>query len=146
MGGSWDAARMLALGRLHARLEEERDLDAVMATLVAEPVYEFHPLGMKLRGGERTRRYYWQFFDDFMQRIEGHRLLDEWVNERSVVQEYDITLRVDGVAETHRVVGVLFAEGELLGGERIYGGERVLRLMIGSLFDELEPITESRIT
>ena len=37
-------------------------------------------------------------------------------------------------------MSVLFAEGERLGGERIYASERLVRLMVGEMFDELEPI------
>ncbi len=136
----WNVERMLELGHRHAQLETERRLDPLMDTLVAEPVYEFHPLGMGLSGGERVRRYYAQFFERFMTRIVGYELLDEWANERSVVQEYDIELDVDGTKETHRVVGILFAEGDRLGGERVYGSERIVRLMLGDLFDELEPL------
>ena len=140
MGAGWNRDRMLELGRRHAELEERRDLDALMGTLVKEPVYEFHPLGLRLVGGDRVRRYYVQFFADFMEKIAGYELLQEWVNDGSVVQEYDITLDVDGDRETHRVLGVLYAEGELLGGERIYGSERLVRLMTGDLFGELEPL------
>jgi len=142
MDDGWDAAKMLELGQLHARLEAERDLDGLMATLVRDPVYEFHPLGMSLRGAERIRRYYHQFFAGFMAHIADHALLGEWANEESVVQEYDITIEIDTVKETHRVVGILYGEGRLLGGERIYGSDRVIRLMLGDLFTELEPLGE----
>jgi hypothetical protein len=91
-------------------------------------------------GGDRVRRYYAQFFENFMESVVGYALLAEWVNEHSVVQEYDIEVEVDGQRETHRVIGILFAQGELLGGERVYGSERIVRLMLGDLFDELEPI------
>ena len=141
MADGWNADEMLELGTRHARLEAERDLDALMDTLVGEPVYEFHPLGRTLRGGAAVRRYYEQFFADFMEKIVGYELVDEWVNERSVAQEYAITLQVDGRPETHRVIGVLYAEGALLGGERIYGGERIVRLMAGKMFDELEELS-----
>jgi hypothetical protein len=140
MAGKWNAKRMLELGRLHAELETRRELDPLMETLVAEPVYEFHPLGMRMSGGDRVRRYYAQFFENFMEKIVGYELLDEWVNESSVAQEYSITVQVDGAPETHRVIGILFAEGELLGGERIYGSKRIVQLMAGEIFDELEPL------
>ena len=65
---------------------------------------------------------------------------EEWVNETSVAQEYDITLRIDGKLETHRVLGVLFAQGDVLGGERIYGTERVIELMAGRVLAEFEPL------
>ncbi len=140
----WTAADMLELGHLHADLEARRELDPLMDTLVAEPVYEFHPLGLRMAGGERVRRYYRQFFDDFMEKIVGYRLREEWVNETSVGQEYDIAVEVDGKSETHRVLGILYVEhspaGARLGGERIYGGERLVRLFAGDLFDELTPL------
>ena len=140
MKTGWNSARMLELGRQHALLEERRELDALMGTLVKEPVYEFYPIGLRMVGGHRVRRYYAQFFANFMQRIVGYELLDEWVNPHSLVQEYDIALQIDGPAETHRVVGVLYAKGEVLGGERIYASERLVRLMAGEMLEELESL------
>ena len=50
-------------------------------------------------------------------------------------------MRVDGALELHRLVGVLVIGEDKLLGERIYGSERALRLMLGdTLFDELTPI------
>ena len=86
MSGSpdgWSVERMLALAHRHADLEAKRELEPLLATLVAEPVYEFHPIGKKMSGGAATRRYYEQFFADFMEKIVGYDLLDEWCNERS---------------------------------------------------------------
>jgi hypothetical protein len=144
MADTWTTLDMLKLGHLHADLEAKRELELLMATMVAEPSYEFHPLGRGMSGGERVRRYYAQFFEGFMQTIVDYVLIDEWANERAVVQEYDITVEVDGVRETHRVVGILFAEespdGMLLGGERIYASERCVRQMAGAVFNEFEPI------
>jgi hypothetical protein len=141
---AWNAKDMLELGHRHADLETRRELGPLMATLVENPSYEFHPLGLGMRGGDRVRRYYQQFFDDFMEKIVGYQLLEEWANATSVGQEYDITVDVGGKAETYRVLGILFAEeaenGTLLGGERIYAGEPVIRLMAGSIFDEFEPL------
>jgi len=140
MGTKWNVARMIELGHRHAQLEADKKLEPLLQTMVEEPVYEFHPLGMAMRGGDRVRRYYTQFIEKFMQTIVGYELLDEWANERSVVQEYDITVDVGEGAETHRVIGILFAEGELLGGERVYGSERICRMMLGDLYEELEAI------
>ncbi len=137
---AWDEARMIELAHRHAQLEVERRLDPLMETLIAEPVYEFHPVKLCMRGGDLCRRYYAQFFDDFMNRVVGHELISEMTSPEAVAQEYDISLRVDGEVETHRVVGVLFAEGDLLGGERIYASERCIRLMAGRVFDEFEPL------
>jgi hypothetical protein len=140
MSGSWTVEKMYELGTLHARLEGEKKLDELMATMIADPVYEFYPLGKTLRGGERVRRYYRQFMDEFMSTIVDYQLIEEWVNTTSVIQEYDITVSIDGISETHRTVGVLFVDNGLLGGERIYGSERMIKQFAGTMYDELEDL------
>lgn len=143
MSDLWTKEKMYELGTRHARLEEEMDLDGLMKTLVDDPVYEFYPLELTMSGGDNVRRYYKQFMANFMRKIVGYKLLDEWVSEASVVQEYDITTDSDGLVETHRTVGILFAEGELLGGERIYGSHRLVELMTGEMFGELQAISKT---
>ncbi len=140
MSGTWSAERMLELGRRHAEAEGRADLEGTMATMVAEPSYEFHPAGLTFGGGNRVRRYYSQFFERFLPMTEHYRLIEEWVNETSLVQEYEIGLRVDDTVESYHVIGILYAEGERLGGERIYTSERFIRHMAGPMFDELEPL------
>ena len=142
---TWTVADMAELGHRHARLEAERKLDELLETLCAEPVYEFHPISRTLRGGEATRRYYEQFIRDFMSRIQGFDLLDEWVNERAVAQEYDIHVEIGGSTETLRTIGILFvdpasiAAGDpRLGGERVYGSDLLVRQFTGSMFEELQ--------
>jgi hypothetical protein len=139
----WSLEKMLALGRLHARLEAERKLEPLMDTLVPGAVYEFHPMGLTMEGSANVRRYYEQLLGGFMTWVRGYELLDEWANDHSVAQEYDIQVQVDGgPLEIHRVVGILVHQPgtELLGGERVYGGERIVQLMVGELYDELEPL------
>lgn len=133
---------MRALGERHVVAETGDDLDALMATLVQDPVYEFHPCGLTMRGQDTVRRFYSQFFENFVAMRHSYELLSEWVSEESVAQEYDIALRVDGEVEHFRVIGVLYAQGELLGGERVYASERFVRLLTGALFEELEPLSQ----
>jgi hypothetical protein len=138
MGDQWSVEKMYQLGSLHARLEGEKNLDALMDTMIPNPVYEFYPLRKTLRGGGKVRRYYRQFMDQFMSTIVDYRLVEEWVNSTSVIQEYDIIVSADGTLQTHRTVGILFVEQGLLGGERIYGSETMVRQFAGAMFDELE--------
>ena len=140
----WTREQMAQLGARHAELEARGELAPLLDTLVADPLYEFHPLGLCMRGGERVRRFYEQFCERFLPLRHDYTLVGEWVSESAVVQEYDITLRVDGELENHRVLGILYAEGDKLGGERVYASERFVRLMTGELFDELEPLPERR--
>ena len=145
MGDSAAASRMIALGERHARLESRRELDGLIDTLVAEPVYEFHTIGRRLVGGARVRRYYMQFFDGYMSRIVGGRRIGRWASEGAFVLENSIEVRGEHGAEEHRVISVLFAADAAapdprLGGERIYASEHVIRMMAGELFEALEPI------
>jgi hypothetical protein len=131
---------MAALGALHAELEGRGALEPLLDTLAPDPVYEFHPLRRCLRGDDRVRRFYTYFCGHFLALRDRYALLSEWVDEHSVAQEYEISLRVDGAVEHFRVLGVLFARGDRLGGERVFASERFVRLMTGPLFDELEPL------
>ena len=140
----WTADDMAELGRRHAALEsgDANALDALMATLVAEPVYEFYPCRRRLRGGANVRRFYAHFFEHFQSLREGFDFVAEWVSEDAVAQEYDVRLRVDDAVETHRVLGILYRSGRLLGGERIYASDRFLSLLLGDVFEELEPMSD----
>jgi hypothetical protein len=148
MAESFTAAQMYELGTRHASIEARGDIDGTMATLVEDPVYELLPIGLAMRGREQVLRYYENLIGKFIPMTVGYELLEEWVNETSVCQEYRIEVKVgvgvNGVREAHRVVGVLCREGSLLGGERVYASERCLRLMAGDdLIDELEPLSKS---
>ena len=139
--GDWTVDDMRALGTRHATLEARGDLEGTMATLVPDPVYELLPIGLRMHGEAQVRRYYEHLLGRFVPMTVGYSLLDEWVNENSLCQEYAIVVEVDGVRERHRVVGILYRQGELLGGERVFASERCLRLMAGdALVDALEPL------
>ena len=133
-------ARVRALGKEHARVETEGDLPATMATLVADPVYEFLPVGGLLKGRDKVQAYYEHLIGSFLPNVEDATLVDDWCNENALVEEYAMQVRVDGKIERHRVTGILVFDGDLMTGERIWGSERALRLMLGdALFDALEP-------
>ena len=134
-------AKVRSAGSEHARVETAGDLEATMATLVDDPVYEFQPVGRVLRGSEGVRRYYVHLMEHFLPNVESADVVDEWCNENALMQEYDVVVRIDDEPERHRVVGVLVVGEEKLLGERIYGSERALRLMLGdTLYDELEDL------
>lgn len=143
MTSIWSVEDMYRLGTRHAQLEARRDLEGTMSTLVTEPEYEFWPVGLRMSGGANVRRYYEHLFAHFVPATRSYRLISEWASESSVAQEYAIHVETAGKIEVHRVVGILYAEGSLLGGERVYASERCMRLMVGDLFDELSPLDTS---
>lgn len=138
--GKWSAEQMHALGTRHAELEAFGDLDAVMETVVEDPVYEFWPVGLRARGQQAIRRYYRHLIDEFMPRQLGFTLIDEWTSEKSLAQEYSIRMKDGTGATEYSVIGILFERDGLIGGERIWASEECLRAMIGPLYDELEKI------
>jgi len=139
---NWNAAAMRELGMRHAQLEAEGKLDLVMDTLVADPVYEFWPIGLRMRGRAKVRRYYEHLISTFYGEQKSYRLIEEWLSERSLAQEYEMVVQFDSGIEAHHVIGILFAENGLLGGERIWGSKAILKKMVGPVWDELEPIED----
>ncbi len=94
----WNAERMLELANRHARLEGQRRLDDLMETLIETPVYEFPVQGLALRRGANVRRYYRQFFDHYMSRVSGARLLGQWADESAVARDDAIPRRTSAAA------------------------------------------------
>lgn len=139
MGGKLDAEAVRELGYRHAQAETECRMEETMATLVEQPVYDFFPVGLRLEGADAVRVYYQHLFDEFLPFVESTRLVGEWVGEDALTQEYEVQLRKDGVLERHFILGILFVEGALLGGERIWGSEQTLRRLLGPVYDELRP-------
>ncbi len=132
---------MIDLAHAHAAAEGSGDLDTTLATLEADPVYELQPEGRVLRGMDAVRRYYEHFFTQFQPLVESYDLRGEWVTGEGVGQEYIIHLRLpDGRKEDHAIIGILLFGKTRLAGERLWAGERLLRLMMGPVYDSATPI------
>lgn len=136
-------ARVAATGAAHAAAEGSGDLEGCLATLVDDPIYEFHPLGKQMKGGAIVRRFYEQFFERVPAMTLGYDLLGQWVNTECVAQEYSIWLQMEDGIEHFRVLGVLTAneDGSLLTGERVWASDRYIRSLVGDeIFAGLEPL------
>ncbi len=132
---------MIELAHAHAAAEGSGDLDVTLATLEPDPVYELQPEGRVLRGMDAVRRYYEHFFTQFQPMVEGYEMRSEWVSDEGVGQEYIIHLRLpDGRREDHAIIGILVFGKHRLAGERLWAGERLLRLMMGPVYDSATPI------
>ena len=136
---------LIAHAQAHAEAEGAGDLATVFATLEDDPLYELQPVGLVFRGMEATHRYYDYFFSTFQPLVAGYALRGESVSAEGVVQEYTIwtSTGTGGALERHEVVGILTFGKERLSGERVYGSERILRLMFGPVFDDCTPIEVS---
>jgi SnoaL-like domain len=125
------------LAHAHAKAEADGDIDATLATLEDDPVYELLPMGLTFRGRPAARRYYEHFFGVFRPTAVGSTLRNEWAGDQGVAQEYLIDLRsADGRIEQYPVLAILTFGERALSGERLYAGEQLLRLMFGPVFEE----------
>ena len=129
---------MIALALSHAALEAADDPGPVLATLEEDCVYELQPVGLLLTGIELARRYYDHFFTTFRPVVADFALRSEWQEQAAVGQEYTIWTRTapDSGLERHEVIGILTFGRTKLSGERVYGSERLLRLMFGPVYAE----------
>ena len=140
-----DRDELLAIARRHAAAEANGDLAGTLATLEPEPVYEFEPAGLLLRGLPAVKVYYEHFFKTFQPLIAGYELRGEWLNEEGLGQEYWIDLRTpEGGTQRNAVIGILLFGRQKLLGERIYASDPMLRKMFGPAWDLAEPMPHAR--
>jgi hypothetical protein len=140
-----EAARsaMRELGMRHAMLEGQGDLEGTMDTVGDEPIYEFWPAGRRMAGRDAVRDYYRHLINEFMPRQTGYSMIAETLSADALSQEYMIELEGEEGPQRYRVLGILIVDPERPGrlqGERIWGDEAVLRLMVGPAWDGLDKI------
>ena len=136
--------RLVAIAHEHAAAEGRGDMEATLATLEPNPVYELQPAGLTFSGMAAARRCYEHFFAEFLPLDATSEMKGEWLTEEGLGQEYVIDLRLpDGHTERHNVIGILLFGTDRLSGERIYASERLFRLMYGPGFDAAVPIGTS---
>jgi hypothetical protein len=129
---------MHRLVQKHAALEEKLDLEGVLATLIDEPIYEFHPARLRLTGKESVREFYREHFDAFFPLIAGHTIINECWDEHSACLEYDLKLKAPYDKQVFRIMVVLTEQSGLLVGERFYVNETLAKLMAGKAYGKFE--------
>ena len=128
---------MRKLVQKHADLETQLDLDGVLATLIDNPVYEFHPDRLRLEGKENIREFYREHFDSFFPLIKSHVLINECWDIHSACLEYDLYLKPPYNSERpYRIMVSLTEKDSLLIGERFYVENELARLMAGASFSK----------
>lgn len=133
--------RMVALAREHSAAEARGDLEATLATLEPDCVYELHPSGRMFCGIDTARRAYEAFFSSYRAAALGAQLRSEWVTDDGLGQEYKLAIRGPaGERQLHTVIGIITFGDNLLSGERVYASERFHRLAYGSAYDESVPL------
>jgi ketosteroid isomerase-like protein len=129
---------LVAVAHAHADAEGRGDIEATMATLDDDPVYELQPIGRTLRGREAARAYYENFFSNCRPHIRDYELRSEFVSDEGVLQEYILEIAApDGSVNRHSIIGLLtFGASGKLSGERIYAGDDLIKFMFGSVLED----------
>ncbi|MEL7208581.1 MAG: hypothetical protein AAGK32_10185 [Actinomycetota bacterium] len=137
-----DPADVLAAAQEHALAEALGDMDRTLATLCPEPVFEFHPVGLTIRGWDPIERFYREQYGRFASRVVDAEVYGEWANDDTAIQEYRVEVRGDDdEVRPFRVLSMTpVLEDGKLAGERLYADEAFYRLLLGPLFDVAVPI------
>lgn len=132
--------RLIEAARQHSIAEMGGDLEGTLATLEGEPIYELFPIGRKLAGMDKVRRYYRYFMDNVL-----HNFVDATVHYESLgrpghQKESTVWWRdAEGNVRVTPLLTILVYGEEKLRGERLYADEAFLRFLFGPLWDEMEP-------
>jgi hypothetical protein len=130
-----DLEALVANAKRHAQAEAEGDLATTLATLEDDPLYDLPTVGIAFRGKAAARTYYEHFFGTFQPWIAGFELLNDWVTDEGVGEEYFLDVAPPGQPkERHRILGILVFGETKLAGERLYASEKLLRLMLGPAY------------
>lgn len=134
-------ADLVKVALQHSGAEGAGDMAGTMKTLEANPVYDFYPMGRRMTGTERVRRYYEHFFAEVQPRIAGFEMIAEWIGDAGVNQEYTVRYRFDdGRVKSFRILGILTFGETKLSGERLYADEEFFRILIGPVWSETDAI------
>jgi hypothetical protein len=128
---------------LHHDAEDSLDVDATLATIEGEPIYELLPIGLRMVGREMARRFYTQYLPRRRDAVAVDGVAGGF-------HECDVGLFLDGVAcfptgdgrfSEPQAIACLLIGGETgVVGERLWADERYYRYLFGDVFADLEPI------
>jgi hypothetical protein len=143
MGEDQDRAQhLLAVTGRRVAAVQSGDLEAVMAALVDEPVFDFFPLGRRMAGADVVRRYYERFLSEIIPRSQG-ALVGTYVGSDEVAFEFVTTVTGLPGAGTFRLLAVQPVAGDRVVGERLFCPEAYVRLIVAEeLWPLLQPIED----
>lgn len=133
---------LVELAQRRYEVVSKGDIDAIMALLCDDPVFELYPIGLKLAGKENVRRYYHHFCETVTPQLEATPVGSPFLSSSAIGFEMDMVRQgANSVREEFRVLALMNAEGGKFTGERLYASEGLFRLMFGGpIWSLLTPI------
>lgn len=115
----------------HGQAEYDGDIEAVMAGVGAEPVWEFHPLGVRVTGRDAVRAVYEVQLRELVPRILGSRVrgVSHGPGTCTREAEYEVQLPDGSTAWGQGITVYGFDPECLMTAERIYGSGALVPLV-----------------
>lgn len=113
-------AEMEAALDAHGAHELALDVDATMATVSADPSYEYVMLGLRADGREAVREAYRRMFAGYISKVVSSSVRVIAAAEEGLCREGFTTVRGDDGLVTCRSITVITFDGNLVSGERMY--------------------------
>jgi hypothetical protein len=142
-------AAMLEMVRKHMDAEIRQDIEAVMATLVADPYYEIHPLGLRIRGPLAVREMYKKLLPGSFDYIVESKAMtfntgdpaNVWIGpEGVVIREFCTVQPPSGARFEISEMAIFSFDGALLKGEQFYCNAPLSELFKNALGPEFEKL------
>jgi hypothetical protein len=129
--------RMLTLMEQHGRYEYASDIEGTMATVGDDPVWEFHPLGLRAAGRDAVRAVYELEFEYIFPRTVKSSLRLGCFTERGLLRELNLRLRAPDGSEVPGlvIIAMEFQPDGRISSERAYASGAEVDL-IASCFPE----------
>jgi hypothetical protein len=142
-GGSAQAAssqnptqqQILAAFEAHVQAETvQRSVSATMATVAANPFWEFEPVGYQVNGTPGVTEMYARLIANFFPLFVGATQRGMWLSDNGLVVEDLLTVNLpNGTQLTTPVTSIFVVAGDLIASERVYLGAGVSELVVDSL-------------
>lgn len=136
--------RMEELLALHEKAEFDLDLDATLATLVDNPVYELPSLGWHIAGRDAVRETYRRMLHGSDERNIWADKRVHAISDNSLSREAYVYLDTEDGRVTGQYFVVMVFEGDKIAGERMYMDSTYAKVMadiLGPDFGEVAGVS-----
>jgi len=135
------AARMVQVNMAYAQCFMDGDFDGMLEHLVDEPVFDLHPMGIRITGRdavrERSKRLFPLATQNDLRTAQSHRITASTAGQDVLIHEFSNEyVFPDGAVRRCYTIAVIPFEGDKMVGERVYSDQHLGRLRKQLLGDD----------